>query len=292
MKENLNWLPATRSCKCSKSAYNCLSPETWFERQWPIWEFAKREIFDEFERYSRRVHPAIFHRALARRIIETFSHEGETVLDLFSGVGTTLVAALERRRNAIGVELNQRYAQVARRRLAYMKESQSHNRLNSTVFHTSSRRISSLLPVNSIDLIVTSPPYWDMLKQRQSKRNRESGKHLKYNYSDDRNDISNAETLDIFLKDLMEIFARAHRVLKTGGRLVIVTGDYRRRGSFIPLHSIYANKLKNIGYSLNNIIIWDRSNEYDIDLYSYPDRFITANGSLEYILDFSKLDLK
>ena len=292
MKENIGWIPSKRSCKCSNSAVNCLASETWFERQWPIWEFARGEIFDEFERYSRKVHPAIFHRALARRIIETFSHEGETVLDVFCGVGTTLMAALECRRNAIGIELNRRYVQLARRRLAYMREGRNQKTLNAAIFQADSRSISGLLSINSIDLIVTSPPYWDMLKQRQSKRNIESRKHLKNNYSTDSRDVSNSRTLESFIKNITEIFTQVHRVLKPGGRLVIVTGDYRRRGTFIPLHSIYTNKLSSIGFSLNNMIIWDRSNEYDIDLYSYPNRFITANGSMEYILDFSKHDFK
>jgi len=292
MKKNLDWLPSRRTCRCTKSAVNCLSQEAWFERQWPIWEFRKREIYGDFERYSRKTHPAIFHRALARRIIETYSHKGETVLDVFCGVGTTLVAALECHRNAVGIELNHRYVQIAKRRLAYMNEHVENDILKHTVFRADARKLLSLIPENSIDLLVTSPPYWDMLKQSQSKRNIGSGKHLKSNYSQDRYDISNSETLEIFLKSLMQVLASVHSVLKPDGRALIVTGDYRRQGKYIPLHSIYTTRLNRIGFTLNNIILWDRSNEYDIDLYSYPDRFITVNGAMEYILDFSKRDLK
>jgi DNA modification methylase len=292
MNRNLKWLPTERSCKCSQTATNCLSPETWFERQWPIWDFKPEEIFDEFERYSRKIHPAIFHRALARRIIETYSHKGDTVMDIFCGTGTALIAAIETGRNAIGIDLNPKYMKLVERRLDYMLSGCRKPDINAACFQTDASSLSTMIQKETIDLVLTSPPYWDLLKQRQSKRNRKSGKYLKTNYSNSRKDISNAETLDKFTDHLMKIFAQVKRVLKPGGRLVIVTGDYRRRGTFIPLHSIYIARLKRIGFSLNNIIIWDRSNEYDIDLYSYPDRFITANGSMEYILDFSKHDLK
>jgi DNA modification methylase len=43
--------------------------------------------------------------------------EGATVLDPFCGSGTTLIAALETGRKAIGIEIDERWVEVARRRL-------------------------------------------------------------------------------------------------------------------------------------------------------------------------------
>jgi site-specific DNA-methyltransferase (cytosine-N4-specific) len=61
-------------------------------------------------------HPAAFPRELARRCILLGSREGDTVLDPFSGSGTTGLAARELGRQAILIELNPEYAQMGRER--------------------------------------------------------------------------------------------------------------------------------------------------------------------------------
>jgi DNA modification methylase len=294
MKSKLNWLPSTRTCGCRGDAGNCLGPELWFKYQVPVWQFRKNEVYGDFERNSRKYHPAVFPRALVSRIIELFTHLGETVLDVFSGSGTTLIAAAELGRNAVGLELNPEYVKLGQRRLSYAKELHKHSRnsrtakLNAVLFKADARDLMTLVPRNSIDCVITSPPYWDLLKQKQSLRNRLSGKHLKQNYSRDSRDLSNLPTLQSFTAEMNDVFFQIKYVLKPGGRFVLITGDYRRAGNYIPLHSIYINCLEDLGLKLNNMIIWDRSNEYEIGLFSYPRRFITANGMIEYVMEFAK----
>lgn len=62
-------------------------------------------------------HPAVFPRELARRCIRLGSRPGDTVLDPFSGSGTTGVAAAELSRRAILIELNEEYAEQSRLRI-------------------------------------------------------------------------------------------------------------------------------------------------------------------------------
>lgn len=291
MQKKIDWLPSEKVCRCPKHALNCLSEDEWLKRQPPVWSFKQNEIKGDFEHNSRHAHPATFPRALALRLIELYTHKGETVLDCFSGVGTTLVSALQLGRFAVGIELNPRYIKLARLRLSYMKSIDKNNpdtTLNSVSLRADARDLIKLIPSASIDLVLTSPPYWDLLKQRQSSRNRKSGKYLKENYSSSRSDLSNLTTLEQFLSAMNEIFVQIKHVLKVGGRFVLITGDYRRRGRYIPLHSIYIRNIENLGLRLNNIIFWNRSNEYDIGLFSYPDRFTAANGMVEYILEFMK----
>ena len=54
---------------------------------------------------------------LIEHLISVFSKEQQTVLDPFAGSGTTLVAANSLSRNAIGIEINTEYFQIARQRL-------------------------------------------------------------------------------------------------------------------------------------------------------------------------------
>lgn len=62
-------------------------------------------------------HPAVFPEKLAHDHIISWSNEGDTVLDLFMGSGTTGVAAVKTGRKFIGVEMDADYFEVARNRI-------------------------------------------------------------------------------------------------------------------------------------------------------------------------------
>ncbi len=63
-------------------------------------------------------HPATFPESLARDHILSWSNEGDTVLDPFSGSGTTAKMAKLMGRKAIGIEINEPYCEIAASRLA------------------------------------------------------------------------------------------------------------------------------------------------------------------------------
>jgi modification methylase len=66
----------------------------------------------------RAGHPAPFPVELAGRCIRLSTWPGETVLDPFAGSGSTLVAARDLGRRAIGIELSERYCEIAATRLS------------------------------------------------------------------------------------------------------------------------------------------------------------------------------
>lgn len=67
---------------------------------------------------DRRVHPTQKPISLMNYCIERYSEPGDLILDPYVGSGTTLVAAKRAGRRAIGIEISERYCEVAANRLA------------------------------------------------------------------------------------------------------------------------------------------------------------------------------
>jgi site-specific DNA-methyltransferase (adenine-specific) len=63
-------------------------------------------------------HPCPFPIEIPSRIIQMYSLPGHTVIDPFMGSGTTLVAAKNLGRRAIGIELEEKYCEIAATRLS------------------------------------------------------------------------------------------------------------------------------------------------------------------------------
>ena len=66
-------------------------------------------------------HPTQKPIALLERIILSSSKEGDTILDPFLGSGTTSVVAEKLKRNSIGVEKNQEYYEISKKRIDFEK---------------------------------------------------------------------------------------------------------------------------------------------------------------------------
>jgi len=80
-------------------------------KRWNIWSVTVQK------QSGPDAHPAPFPEALARDHIISWSNEGDTVLDPFSGSGTTIKMARELGRKGIGIEVNPEYCEIAKTRL-------------------------------------------------------------------------------------------------------------------------------------------------------------------------------
>ncbi|MFN3975303.1 MAG: DNA-methyltransferase [Dehalococcoidia bacterium] len=80
------------------------------------WVYARWEIAPE-RRMKEFGHPSMFPEALVERLVKLFSYRGDVVLDPFNGVGTTTLVAARLGRRFIGIDISERYCQVARLRL-------------------------------------------------------------------------------------------------------------------------------------------------------------------------------
>lgn len=71
----------------------------------------------DFPRDKSKVHPTQKPVALMEYLIRTYTHEGMTVLDNCMGSGTTGVACVNTGRNFIGIEMDDKYFEIAQKRI-------------------------------------------------------------------------------------------------------------------------------------------------------------------------------
>src|SRR5207253_1626175 len=88
---------------------------------WPVAQQTSR--VQRAGRYlaTSAAHPAKMLPAIARAAIEAYSRPGDTVVDPMCGIGTTLVEAVHLGRDAVGVEYEPRWAEMAVANLGYAR---------------------------------------------------------------------------------------------------------------------------------------------------------------------------
>jgi len=277
----------TRTCDCAPSHINCLSAKEWIKNQLGVLQFTyeKRDIRD------KSVRPATFPVSLAKRVISLFSHEGELVLDPFTGSGTVLLAAQDLNRNALGFDLQEKYIELCKSRL-----------INNNFFNNSKQipilddalNIQDYLEKETLSLIFTSPPYANLLnRQRKNKsrrgETRNNDQFMKIEqYSQDPRDLGTMP-IDIYTQNMGDIFERLLPLLKPKAHCVINVPDMWWENKRITIHVALIEELRKRGYELRNIIIWDRTNIVNqIGIFGWPSNYITMGVTFEYLLDFWK----
>ena len=259
---------------------NNLSGKKWLQYSFSIWRDINKS------REERRIeHPAMFPQELTTRLIKIFSKDkGEKILDPMSGSGTTILSAYKMGKKGIGFELSPKYVELSQKRIKKAKkESDKKNLIKPKIYQKNISEISKILEENSIDLVITSPPYWDILNQRRSA----DRKKIK-NYSDSEKDLGNIESYQEFLEKVKSGFKEVYKVLKKGKYCIVIVMDIRKKSNFYPLHIDVIKKLEEIGFELDDIVIWDRQKEYNnMKPLGFPYVF-RINKVHEFILIFKK----
>jgi modification methylase len=198
---------------------------------------------------------------LARRAISAYSEPGELVVDPMCGIGTTLVEAIHLGRNALGVELERRWASLATANLARAREQGASGRAG--VLEGDARQLPRLLTrarrsgvpspgappdttaagkvarlgSGSVDLILTSPPYGrdiQLIDKPAWIKGSSLGAKDSRNYSRDRSNLGHARG-EHYRAAMAEVYAACAAALKPGGFLVVVTKNLRAGGAMHDL---------------------------------------------------------
>lgn len=277
---------SNRICDCRESHLSCIEAREWMKNQIGVWQFSyeSRDIRD------KKVHPAVFPISMAKRIIEQFTHKGELVLDPFVGSGTTLLAAQDLNRNAIGFDLKQEYVELANKRVSNPPLDCLCKQI---AFCGDARDIYKRIEPGTVKLVVTSPPYANILNRERKNKSRRGD--LRENeqfgkieqYSQDPNDLGTLEP-DDFEIALSNIFSAMKPVFHNKAHILINITDAWINSKRVPLHINVINAMQKSGYEFRNTIIWDRRNLVNrIGIFGWPSSYITMGTTFEYILDFT-----
>jgi DNA modification methylase len=105
----------------------------------------------------------------------------------------------------------------------------------------------SMVPDKSVQLVLTSPPYWNLKEYNQHK-----------------NQMGHIDDYQIFLAELDKVWKECYKKLVVGGRMVIVVGDVllsRReygRHKVVPLHADIQVRCEKIGFDNLAPIFWHK----------------------------------
>jgi len=284
-KLNINF---RKTCSCPDSHINCLTPKEWVKGQVAIWElyYEKRDIRD------KDIHPAVFPIALPKKRIEIFTHKGELVLDPFVGIGTTLLAARDTGRNAVGFDLNPKYIDFTNKRLSQQSIDLFTENTKQIAICDDAINIPQYLDKETVALCVTSPPYANMLNHERLNKSLRSdlrkNKHYRkiQQYSNNPRDLGTMK-LEKYITALVEIYKGILSLLKPKAHCVININDLWENNRRYPTHRYIIDAMEKAGYELRNIIIWDKRNLVNkVGIYGWPSNYITLSTTFEYILDF------
>ena len=242
----------------SRNKLNDLDSKSWlkFQKSWFIHNPPRRKK-------DVLVHPAKFPETLAQEFIEFFTKRGETVLDPMAGTGSTLIAALRAGRNSYGIELNPKYAEIARQLIEderNLLEDQVVNLKSEIVNGDAAELANYQFP--AMNYVLTSPPYWDMLhaKGAQTQKKRRASAELDVHYSDDPNDLGNIRDYEEFLGKLVSIYQGLKPLLCEKAYLTIIVKNVKKRGKIYPLAWDIARELGKT-YTLKDEKIWVQNDQ-------------------------------
>lgn len=229
-----------------------------------------------------RQHPAPFSFTDISRLIRFFTKPGGLVLDPFVGVGSTLKACALEGRRGIGIELIPKYVELTRKRLL-TEVPDAERREAQEIVEGDALTALQAIDSETVDFVVTSPPYWNILHKEDHKALQERKNHgLDTRYSDDARDLGNIPDYESFLQKLTEILRECGRTLRSNKYMAVIVSDFRDKSKFVMFHADLANALASHKLGLRGLkVLYQRHKR--VFPYGYPYAYV-PNIHHQYIL--------
>ncbi|MGQ9799452.1 MAG: TRM11 family SAM-dependent methyltransferase [Ignavibacterium sp.] len=177
---------------------------------------------------------------IPNQLIKRYTKKGDWVLDPFAGSGTSLIECRRLGRNAIGIDLSQKAAEISKDNLS--KEKNPYNVITEIINDDSStidlKNHLNRFHIKHFQLIIMHPPYWDIIK-----------------FSDEKNDLSNAKSVKEFLKMFTDVLINTSAHLEKKRYLAVVIGDKYSDGEWIPLGFLTMQEVLKHNFKLKSIIV-------------------------------------
>jgi DNA modification methylase len=262
---------------------NDLSNKDWlkFQKSWFIHNPPPRKK-------NVLLHPAKYPETLVKEFIEFFTKSGMNVLDPMVGTGSTLIACIRSGRNGFGIELNPKYAKIAQNQvdaeMAQLNMFSDHP--NIKIINGDANDVAKF-EIPKIDYCITSPPYWDMLRMRGAKtqKNRRETDGLDVFYSDDPNDLGNIDDYEKFLELLIRVYRQVYDVMRDKAYLTIIVKNVKKLGKIYPLAWDLGKEVGRF-FTLKDEKIWCQDNQ-SLAPFGMGNAWV-SNTFHQYCLNFRK----
>jgi len=181
-------------------------------------------------------HPARMLPAIAAHAIASYTAPSELVFDPMAGIGTTLVEAVHLGRDALGVEYESRWADLADANLAraQLQGATGHG----AVIRGDATMLSGLLPTvlhGRVALVVTSPPYGPTV-HGLVRPGADGVAKYDNRYGEDKNNLAYRD-LPGLVDGFTDILRGCATLLKPGGVVVVTARPWRKHGDLVDLPS-------------------------------------------------------
>ncbi len=179
-----------------------------------------------FQEYDVR-----YPESLVEIFLQEYTQPGNTILDPFTGFGTTLIVAERLGRIAYGVEINAEKVAYVRAKLAYPDH-----------LIQGDARLLSEMALPSIDFSMTSPPYTSIDDFDDPFTDYTSQSH---GYQD-------------YLKNIRKVYGQLRGLMRPAGTVVVEIANIKRFGRVTPLAWDVAGEISQVLHFEGEVVVcWD-----------------------------------
>jgi len=179
---------------------------------------------------------------IATQLLTRYSKQGEIVLDMFLGSGTTAIEAARMDRRCIGIELKPELVEYVRGKI---EPDQIDSRIRLLQGNSADpdivervQAVCAEMEAEQAQLLILHPPYADIIR-----------------FSDKPADLSNAATVADFLDGFETVARHGFELLAPGRFAALIIGDKYERGELVPLGFQCMERMNRVGFKTKAIIV-------------------------------------